>query len=242
MLEEEFKKLSQKTESKELFAARDPKNYELVKRIYPYGERLSYIPRDANVVEDLQNSRGFTIDNISLEKALQNAAADLELHSQEKERLKELDSLGLKSHVEIGFRSPRLLKYFTELGFETLGLEISHLNVEVARSLGYRAQQVDISQVGTKMPLLSAPTIVTCYHVIEHTYNPGVALGNIRDMMPEGSVLHVEVPIEYGEPRLRYGHMSEFQSGDLKQLLEILGFTRVVTMCLKDVERCLAWR
>ena len=151
----------------------------------------------------------------------------------------------LTGFVELGFRIPRLLDYFTKThGSKSWGYDIVPLNVDVANTLGYDGRLYDLNDCNDDLDLEGA-TLVAAYHVIEHVSDPLKALQKIYNSMSPGSLFHVEIPIEPGEPRVEFGHLFPFEEGDLKIMLEEAGF-RVATLSTKthtggpQIERCIA--
>ena len=54
---------------------------------------------------------------------------------------------------------------------------------------------------------ISESDLVVSYHMLEHLSDPTVAIKKIFKSMKNKAVFHVEVPIETGTPRIRFGHM-----------------------------------
>ena len=97
------------------------------------------------------------------------------------------------------------------------GYDISRMNVEVGRELGYECHVWDLNDPdGTPS---GKHDVILCYHVLEHTYDPPAALERIKGAMNPGGVLHIEIPVEPGLPRLNYGHLIALEAGDLKSML-----------------------
>lgn len=220
--------------------ARNESLYQLVKRHYTFGDRYSYIPVDVTLPVALQDSRGLSLVN-DREKDDEYIIKQLELDEKDRKRISEISwhaSL-MSHHVDIGFRVPKLMKHYRDAGKITLGLDISHINVSEAARLGYEARTADLS-VPIELEKPAGNCLFTCYHVLEHTYDPVTALKNIISMMTDRSVLHIEIPIEPGIPRLRYGHMSEFHHGDLRIMLEKLGMCVELKESSNEIERYIA--
>lgn len=242
MLEHEVERVFGLTEAGKLDEARVPDGYTLVLRQHSFGDRLSYVPVECSR-EDLQDSRGISVDANDIESVKQRVLSQMELNDLDRERIDEVSNEleGIGCYVDVGFREPKLIEYYRSCGLSALGVDISRLNVEVARSLGYEAHVVDLDT--GQLPMLASPCLMTCYHVLEHTPDPVRALRTLMVALQCGSLLHIEVPIEPGVPRLRFAHMSEFRQGDLGCLLLEAGMSLV--SCVEgsrsngNIERCL---
>lgn len=223
----------EKTAAGTLQAARDPSLYDLIVRTYPFGQRLSYVSKAQDVEhEDLQDSRGITLlPDDTTDTVVSRVHNALPLTEIDVTRVNEIERFfgsslaSFDAFIDVGFRIPRLVNHFSGHKLRSLGIDISSLNVTAARFLGFEAYAVDISSAHATMPVPEGKHLITCYHVIEHTPDPVVAVNNLVRMMGQGSVLIVEVPIEPGTPMLRFGHMSEFRHGDLKHMLESCGLS-----------------
>lgn len=158
-------------------------------------------------------------------------------------RIDEIEShITLKSELfELGFRFPRLLRYYQSVFKTVKGCDVVDLNVSVGQSLGFNVMKCDLND---SVPDLSHSSVVVAYHVLEHVSRPDVTISRIEESMSDGSLFHVEVPIEPGIPRLRYAHMFPFERNDLTRMCEIAGFT-ILKTCHNpypggpDIERCL---
>ena len=67
--------------------------------------------------------------------------------------------------------------------------------------------------------------VVSAYHVVEHVSDPLKAIKKTYDSMDSGSYFHVEIPSEPGEPRIEFGHLYPFETGDIISMLEEAGFS-----------------
>ena len=133
----------------------------------------------------------------------------------------------IKSFAEVGFKNPKLLKYYKDDGIkDIIGYDVIDINIEVAKSMGFDAHYADLNYMPEcNLSLLSNMDLVVCYHVLEHVSRPDIALLNIFRSMKKGSFFHVEVPIEMGTiPNLSAGHMFGFFAQDLYKFLLSVGF------------------
>jgi 2-polyprenyl-3-methyl-5-hydroxy-6-metoxy-1,4-benzoquinol methylase len=217
---------------------RSTENFELVPKKYSFGTRNTYVPKNPGCNESLQNSRG-----ISIEQRKLNDVSSLEGHilktqdsisvlsDADKLRIEELDNIildkGLEAHkkrfCEIGFRMPKLLKRYLAHGYSSAtGYDISNYNVLVGKYLGYDCHVLDLNEHSHSISISENEKydVLVCYHVLEHTFDPQRSLEKILSLIKPGGILHIEVPIEPGMPRLRYGHLIAMENGDLRKILE----------------------
>ncbi len=218
---------------------RTPRYFRLEPVRYSFGVRNTYVPIDRSHNVNLQDSRGNGIsDGQTLESYLGAARVA-------SERLEESDSIRVDelrevmSHInqvqvinaarnslaEVGFRNPRLLRHYGGEFAKVVGYDISSMNVEVGRELGYDCHTWDLNDPEGRSQ--GQHDVILCYHVLEHTYDPPAALKRIRDALTPHGVLHIEIPVEPGLPRLNYGHLIALESGDLKSMLVESGFLPV---------------
>lgn len=208
--------------------------FDLTPIKYDFGTRNTFVPKIKESNVDLQDSRGNTIVlNQSFEDYIEKirAAVD-EIDEADYVRLSELNAvfealskedvnIPHGSLCEVGFRSPRLLNYYKQSFTKVVGYDISEINVSVGKMLGYDCRVWDLNEPS------STPDdkfdAVLCYHVLEHTYDPVASLREIKKTMSPGGILHIEVPIEPGTPRLNFGHLIALERGDLRNMLEICG-------------------
>ena len=204
-------------------------NYDRVIKTYSFGDRITYVKKNEKDYVDLQASRGINIQTREEEESFtEKVKNSLSPNDADLVRINELAAeLGdvqFSGYVELGFRIPRLLEYFSKNhNCSAWGYDVVPLNVEVAKTLGYDARVYDLDKCEGNLDLDGA-SLVSAYHVIEHVSDPLKALQKINDSMDEGAVLHVEIPIEPGEPRVNFGHLFPFEEGDLKAMLVEAGF------------------
>ena len=195
-----------------------------------------YTPITLNSNLNLQESRGLNIDKeTSIDSILKNIEKEMksELSTPNKIRMNEI--LGLvktnnidiknKNFLEIGFRIPKIQKFITSnLPMSGYGIDINNFNVELFKSLGYNVGCSDLNIKNNVFFNKKKFSIVSCYHVLEHTYNPEIAIKNIFENMSNQSILHIEIPIEKNNPNFSLGHLIGFEEGELLNLLKMTGF------------------
>ena len=207
---------------------------------YSFGVRNTYVPNDVSYNFDLQDSRS---NGITSEQTYEDYVSSIEQRSSVLEesdliRIRELDKIfelldnsfglqvGRESLAEIGFRNPRLLRHYKETYERVKGYDISRINVDVGRMMGYDCEVWDLNN--ETHVTSEEHDVLLCYHVLEHTHDPPQALERIRRALKPGGLLHIEIPIEPGTPRLRFAHLIALEAGDLKAMLDGGGF-EVVT-------------
>jgi len=223
------------------------KYYELVELNFSFGTRKCFKKKNQEEYELLQGSRG---GSCPLEGD-KNYSEDIEILMQEpieeiKEpnyrdyiRIKELENVSnseeypefdlspLKSFVELGFRVPRLMKYYKEQGMTAFGYDVLDLNIATGKYLGYDARRYDFDDCSEDLDLDA--DLVVSYHMLEHVTNPLIAVKKVYESMNKGAFFHVEIPIEPGTPNIRYCHMFPFEPKDMAHMLIEAGF-RVLTV------------
>ena len=126
-------------------------------------------------------------------------------------------------YCDIGFKYPRLLKHYGDkYGCKTLGIDVNDLSIELARYHGYDSRRVDLmhdEEYG-----LGDYNLITINHVLEHVSYPHLIIQKLFDELPDGALVQAEVPIEYDQPNLDFGHMFGFHPGDLLKFFTSLGF------------------
>lgn len=246
-IENEFKRLEQIRTNNNWFDPRNEDNYTLMTRSYAFGDRNYFtISEDRyHLYKDLQASRGIpdllhtTINEYLVE--FENTSYDLDV--EDHERIDELTKYllidELDCFVELGFRTPKLLNFWSENDLYVKGYDVVKVNVLVSSQLGWDVCEYDLSFPDKDLSLESNSLIVS-YHCFEHLINPYKALQRVYSDMKENSFFHIEVPIEtQSTPNIKYGHMQTFFPNDLKCMLESIGFNIIFKSNRKDVERVL---
>jgi len=184
--------------------------------------------------EMLQCSRGMTIkqEHKNIDNLAENIVSnELFLRESDLVRTTELEDffgdglLSMKSIAELGFRIPKLLNYYKEAGISNVvGYDVVNVNVLMGKHLGYDARNKDFNNVNEDYSDMSDYDLIISYHMFEHLSRPDMILKKIFDNMKLGGYMHVEVPIEPGNPRIRYGHLFPFHRHDLGYFLTDVGF------------------
>lgn len=192
------------------------------------------VEEDSNI--NLQESRGIGItEDSTIEKIYEDVKNIMlsPIKESNQIRINEIDilisknnlDLNEKNYLEIGFRVPKIQNYFREkYNMNDHGLDINKFNCELFNELGYNVRVVDINKEDILFFNDKKFDIISCYHVLEHTYNPENAIKNIYNNMSDKSILHIEIPIEAEKPQLNYGHLIGFYPTELGELLEHVGF------------------
>jgi len=121
--------------------------------------------------------------------------------------------------LDLGCREGNWLRRLKKEDFHHLyGIDICPEAIELIDSDTINASVGDIEE---PLGFSNKFSLVTMFHVLEHTENPATALSNVKDsMMPKGLLL-IEMPLERAEsPRHEVGHFSLFKKPeDLRDLL-----------------------
>jgi len=238
---------------------RNSENFDLVERTYSFGVRKCYVRKknDQQTYLDLQSSRGINVlENDNIDRIFSNIDENMKLIASDWVRIHELDYIfsqlsesGEKiSHtgfVELGFRVPRLMKYYgEEYDVKSWGFDVSPLSIGVTQSMGYDARYYNFDTC-KEDPDLSGASLIVSYHMFEHISDPLKAIKKVYEKMDSGAFLHIEIPIEPGIPRLNYAHMFAFEAQDMAHMLRESGF-QILTLSNQThpdgphIERCLA--
>lgn len=214
---------------------RTSRNFRLKPIDYGFGIRNTFVPIDKKYNENLQDSRGNSVnDDQSLDEYIECIKGSvLSLNDADLLRIKELEEFAAsnnikifnkekKSSCEIGFRNPKLLNYYRNKLEKVVGFDISKINVDVANQLGFSCHAWDLNDV--TFSYKEKFDLAICYHVLEHTFDPLASLRSIKNILNADAILHIEVPIEPGIPRINFGHLIALEFFDLKKMLEICQF------------------
>jgi hypothetical protein len=205
----------------------------------PWGTRIHLKQKkdSENKNYNLQMSRGMSIDpNCNSEEAFYRVNKLLEsIIESDTVRINELDHIFLnkekfnikeyepKSFFEIGFRIPRLQKYYKSKGLKEGGCDINEFNVEVGNILGYNCQKVNLITDIDSLNLKDYNLIV-CYHVLEHLSNPFKFLKSLYNITENNTLFHFEIPVEPDGPHIDRAHLFPFHQNDLSKMIEASGF------------------
>jgi len=231
-IRDEFLRLEKIRRNNNWSDPRDSDNYILATHEYSFGNRNYYKVLDENYqkYKDLQASRGIEdiVDQDVEEYLVTFEQSVYLLESKDKERINELDAVldldSIDCFVELGFRTPRLLNYWSSEKIGVKGYDVVKINVMVSEYLGWDAEEYDLSLCEYPFEFEENSLIVS-YHCFEHICDPLMALHRVYSDMKSNSFFHIEVPIENQViPNLRYAHVQTFHSGDLESLLTEVGF------------------
>ena len=136
------------------------------------------------------------------------------------------------SVLDIGSGWGTLLKYFSNQGFETTGIELSVPTSSFAREqLGLEIYNLPVERI-SEIPLKSY-NLITMRHVLEHFYHPQKVLLSLHDRLSKNGRIIIEVPDygsydrkSYGEDWPAFGpyHLWYFTRPSLSRVLEEAGF------------------
>jgi SAM-dependent methyltransferase len=214
---------------------RTSRKFKLKPIEYGFGTRNTFVPIEKKFNEDLQDSRGNSVnDDQTLEDYISNIKNSVtKLNDADVLRITELENLINKNQIEIfgkkgksiceiGFRNPKLLNFYKSKIEKTVGFDISKINVDVANELGFNCHVWDLNDLTFSHE--DKFDLAICYHVLEHTFDPLASLKVIKSNLNKDAILHIEVPIEPGVPRINFGHLIALEFYDLKNMLEICQF------------------
>ena len=124
---------------------------------------------------------------------------------------------------ELGFRSPKLLKYYKNTGKEAVGYDIVKVNVLIGKYLNYDCVIHDLT---SEEPLdFEENSLIIAYHSFEHLPNPSKAIEKVFNGMKENCFFHIEVPTQnIPKPTVETAHCYAFHSEELKNMIGNLKF------------------
>ena len=184
----------------------------------------------SDLYEGMQASRGLSLlpdlafdDNINRVLEMVNSP----LLPQDKERHEEIisnvDMTKIDNVLELGFRSPKILKIYKKLGKKVSGIDVVKVNCLIGQYLGYDCNVHDLrSDSGLT---IKDNTLVISYHCFEHLPDPAKAIKKVKKSMGKNCYFQIEVPTESGgAPNYRFAHCFSFSTGSLKKILKDCGF------------------
>lgn len=224
---------------KEYFNMLKDMNEKSIRNIYTITSFKKY--------EDLQGSRSITVEkNVDNIKKLANDVANnqMEMRDIDNFRINELSeaiktlnneknhNINLQNYninkiSEIGFKTPKILKYYLDNGVKKVnGIDMIDISVQIANNLGYDTYVADLNDhENCDLSIIKDSDLVISYHVLEHVSRPDLALKLIYNNMKNNSLLHIEIPVEMMfMPNLNVGHMFTFWPQDMYKLLVHAGF------------------
>lgn len=224
---------------------RNPDQFDRKVREYEFGSRTCFEKKNDQAYADLQASRGLSLDpEKSIDENLEWVDKDSDnLPPNDIARIQELMELidfdKLENFIELGFRSPRLLKFYKQHFKSCIGYDIVKANVLTSKCLGYECEVHDLSS--EKSIDLKEKSIVAAYHVFEHLQDPLQTLNKIYKNLCPDSYFHIEIPLEnVDEPVVRYAHCTSFRLGDLELMLKDAGFSIIFNVVGNNTQRILA--
>jgi 2-polyprenyl-3-methyl-5-hydroxy-6-metoxy-1,4-benzoquinol methylase len=115
-----------------------------------------------------------------------------------------------KPLIELGVLEGLLFDIFKRRGFVNLyGIDISPDAIERLRERGYEGNVTDAQEFISSKKF---DTVVSC-HMLEHCPRPQRVIQNIYDILNEGGILYIEVPLEEKSAVPdKHGHWFKFEN------------------------------
>ena len=214
------------------------------------GDRAVWITKSSSHNKDLQSSRSVGLKNVETVKDIEKGYEEgMKITHADSVRIQELvdatrilnnnvpdieglEKFKIKGMCEIGFRYPRLMKYYQDkYNIPVKGYDVSTLAVEYAKTKGYDVRNCDLNK---EVPNFKGYNLLVMYHVLEHLEDPERFLMRLYENVEEGTICHFEVPIELNEPQYEYGHLFGFHPGDLLEYILGAGFA-IVSVVTKNI-------
>ncbi|MDA8153959.1 MAG: class I SAM-dependent methyltransferase [Acidithiobacillus sp.] len=137
--------------------------------------------------------------------------------------------------ADIGCGNGQFLQTAIQLGLEAYGLDFDPLAVETATKTGANVSLGGLPNTGWPS---SKFDMVTLSHVIEHVYDPMLALREVRRILKPGGLVWIATPNmdSFGHNRYRRywrgiespRHLVLFNRTNIKMLLEACGFVNII--------------
>lgn len=185
-------------------------------------------PKDHQIYADLQLSRGAARPiNADFEWTFTDPAEHAQRYAKRNQARLEhfLRCVSLKKSsriIDIGARTGQLLYFLRERGYSNLaGVDVVKLNVLWCQKNGFDVSLADAHELSS-VTGTSRFDAVFAYHVLEHCYDPIKVLKEFYSVLVDDGAVHIEVP--FGPIDLSKAHVYRFRKGDLRQLLESVGF------------------
>ena len=160
--------------------------------------------------------------------------SDLPRNTDTIEKMLEFDP-SIKNILDAGCREGLLVENLNQRGFNALGVDISSISVNYAKSCGRNVLLCDIHQL-TQTVSKKFDAILSV-HSLEHCHTPEKVVAEFYDALKEGGIAAVRVPLQrdlvdqsYKTSRTTKGpgglpaHASKFTPESLNNLLKEAGF------------------
>jgi hypothetical protein len=222
----------------------DKSQYDFVKKQYSFGTRIVAIPKTKQLIEDLQTSRGpqcvnETIKTHDMDKLVEKfSVGTFEQHIERMNPILEKCNVR-NNYYEIGFRTPHSLQVAQKHFKNVSGSDIISITIECAKYMGFNVFQHDL-MCDDPLPIGESPDVIVAYHVLEHLYCPEKGLKKMRNAVNANAIMQVEVPIQPGEPSVRFAHLFAFENNDLCHMInECGGWEILIATKQEGIERYL---
>jgi 2-polyprenyl-3-methyl-5-hydroxy-6-metoxy-1,4-benzoquinol methylase len=206
-----------------------------------FGEKVALRIKDKQKYYDLQASRGIPFQDKDIDDFLRDIDNyGIRYAEQDDVRLRELLSLNFDKHInilEFGVRDGNFLMRLRECGFHNLfGLDCVKLSALFCKKRGLNVVHCDAAEAEQHFSPESFDLIIM-YHMLEHTTRPLDIIKIVYNLLKRNGVLHIEIPIEYTPPNVRYAHCYNFLDKELQYFLREANFEIVSQSCVGGTER-----
>lgn len=202
---------------------------------FVYKRNKQIIPKDKQVYEDLQLSRGACIPQDPDGKWLFPDPAEgmgkyFERNSELWGHLQSFIPLSPNMHIlEVGVRTGQFMHFLNSSGFKNVyGIDCVKLNVLLCQKNGLQnVLHLDAHELSSAFDDESKDLICS-YHCLEHCYNPIKVLQECNRCLKPGGGIHIEVPLK--DLGLDIAHCYSFKPGELRNMIKSLGLN-VLDVC-----------
>lgn len=188
----------------------------------PFGQKIMLEIIDKQKYYDLQAARGVPFLNKSPEEFVKGIDNKIDYQDVDTVRLDEINLLNFRKDInilEFGVRGGNFLLRLQEHGFTNCyGLDCVKLNALYCEKRGLNTIHCDATEANRYFKNNDFDLVIM-YHVLEHIPKPIEALNVAYDLLKNNGILHIEVPIEYNPPNVRYAHCYNFVDQELAYLL-----------------------
>lgn len=126
----------------------------------------------------------------------------------------EIDSLQRDVVIlDVGCRDGRQIEILGRMGFiAVIGIELIGESVKLCNQKGLWVTQEDVHELSSRKRMKVDVVIAT--HVIEHCYDPELAIKEIRKVLKDKGLLFIEVPINRNDKKGEWGHYVNFKDSN----------------------------
>jgi 2-polyprenyl-3-methyl-5-hydroxy-6-metoxy-1,4-benzoquinol methylase len=136
----------------------------------------------------------------------------------------------IKKVLDIGCREALTQDLCEELGLDFLGVDISKISVDFAKSKGRNVMVGDAHELSSVVS--NKHDLILSVHSLEHCYDPGKVIEECKKCLSDNGILGIRVPIQKSIDN-QPAHFSIYSPASLISLLEDNDFTVKYTQSIR---------